>query len=62
MMMVMMIRNDYDGGNDDDEGNDDDDDAADDVGVALDGGENDFGIQIFRYQHLFQPVQFAGVA
>ena len=37
-------------------------DAADDVGAAWDGGENDFGIQIFRYQHLFQPVQFAGVA
>ena len=37
-------------------------DAADDVGAAWDGGENDFGIQIFfRYQHLFQPVQFAGV-
>ena len=30
MVMVMMIKNDYDGGNDDYEGNDDDDD--DDVG------------------------------
>ena len=37
-------------------------DAADDVGAAWDGGENDFGIQIFRCQHLFQPVQFADVA
>ena len=34
--MVMMIRNDYDGGNDDDEGNHDDDDD-DDVG----GNDND---------------------
>ena len=37
-------------------------DAVADVCAAWDGGENDFGIQIFRYQHLFQPVQFAGVA
>ena len=38
-------------------------DAEDDVGAAWDGGENDFGIQIFfLYQHLFQLVQFAGVA
>ena len=37
-------------------------DAVADVCAAWDGGENDFGIQIFRYQHLFQPVQFVGVA
>lgn len=34
-------------------------DAVADVCAAWDGGENDFGIQIFRCQHLFQPAQFA---
>ena len=37
-------------------------DAVADVCAAWDGGENDFGIQICRCQHLFQPAQFVDVA